>query len=53
MRVENKTYSDLLANYPARVAWKMIIEFMLRKIKREMDKKRFRVRGKFNLERNK
>lgn len=44
MRVENKTIGSILATHPPLTAWKMIFASILRKIKREMDKPRVRVR---------
>jgi hypothetical protein len=40
------TIGDLFENYPFRTAWKMIFESMLKKIRWEMDRPRFRRRRK-------
>jgi len=40
------TIGDICKNYKTGEAWRMIIESILRNLKRGMDKKRFRVRGK-------
>jgi hypothetical protein len=43
---KNKTIGDICKNYKTGEAWQMIVASIVRKIKKGMDKKRFRVRGR-------